>query len=50
MWRIILGLCLVIAATDQNTALEPMAVLSAIGLGLMWWGTIAVNRSESDDL
>ena len=50
MWRIIFGLCLVIGATDQNTALEPMAILSAIGLGLMWWGTIAVNRSESDDL
>jgi len=50
MWRIILGLCLVIGATDQNTALEPMVVLCVIGLGLMWWGTIAVNRSESDDL
>jgi len=50
MWRIILGLCLVIGATDQNTALEPMAILSGIGLGLMYWGTIAVNRSESDDL
>jgi len=50
MWRIIFGLCLVIAATDQNTALEPMAILSAIGLGLMYWGTIAVNRSESDGL
>jgi len=46
MWRIILGLCLVIAATDQNTGLEPMAILSAIGLGLMWWGTVAIKRSE----
>jgi len=46
MWRIIFGLCLVIGATDQNTALEPMVTLSLVGLGLMYWGTVAVNRSE----
>ena len=50
MWRIIIGLCLIIGATDHNTALEPMLTLSLVGLGLMCSGTIAVNRSESDDL